>query len=186
MVNPNNGFKWHQDNQNGPVRFEDALRVTMDDTPTTAPCLPQRSHKNSGVNNDAVSEHRGRRPAGLPRAAGLPPEGHDLIVWDAIHKIDGPKNKDWGVEGQGGRKRCSADIVIAGAPYMGEERALFGHVQHSLSDGDPPWAPVAAALPGGHPSDRRAGARRVQPLHGGLPAHGRQHGRERRGDGQLA
>ena len=26
MVNPNNGFKWHQDNQNGPVCFEDALR----------------------------------------------------------------------------------------------------------------------------------------------------------------
>ena len=26
MVNPNNGFKWHQDNQNGPVLFDDALR----------------------------------------------------------------------------------------------------------------------------------------------------------------
>ena len=26
MVNPNKGFKWHQDNQNGPVSFDDALR----------------------------------------------------------------------------------------------------------------------------------------------------------------
>ena len=35
MVNPNRGFTWHQDNQNGPVAFDDALRwwVTMDDTP---------------------------------------------------------------------------------------------------------------------------------------------------------
>ena len=40
MVNPNKGFKWHQDNQNGPLTCGhggklDGLRfwVTMDDTP---------------------------------------------------------------------------------------------------------------------------------------------------------
>ena len=26
MVNPNKGFKWHQDNQNGPIKVEDGLR----------------------------------------------------------------------------------------------------------------------------------------------------------------
>ena len=31
MVNPNKGFKWHQDNQNGPITWEDGLRfwITM-------------------------------------------------------------------------------------------------------------------------------------------------------------
>lgn len=57
MVNPNSGFKWHQDNQNGPVLFDDALRwwVTMDDTPAEygAPVYLKGSHKNKSVKGDA-------------------------------------------------------------------------------------------------------------------------------------
>ena len=57
MVNPNSGFKWHQDNQNGPVLFDDALRwwVTMDDTPAEygAPVYLKGSHKNKSVKSDA-------------------------------------------------------------------------------------------------------------------------------------
>ena len=153
MVNPNNGFKWHQDNQNGPVRFEDALRwwVTMDDTPPDhgAPVYLKGSHKNKCVNNDAVfvNIEDGDLPD-YPEQLAFRPKAGDLIVWDAraIHKIDGPQNKDWGVEGQGGRKRrvLGGTGVIAGAPYMGEERALFSDMStHSLSDGDllagPQW-----------------------------------------------
>ena len=58
MVNPNSGFKWHQDNQNGPVLFDDALRwwVTMDDTPADygAPVYLKGSHNNKSVKKDAV------------------------------------------------------------------------------------------------------------------------------------
>lgn len=35
MVNPNKGFKWHQDNQNGPITWDEGIRfwITMDETP---------------------------------------------------------------------------------------------------------------------------------------------------------
>jgi len=53
MVNPNKGFKWHQDNQNGPVEFESALRwwVTMDETPPDhgAPVYLAGSQNNDSV-----------------------------------------------------------------------------------------------------------------------------------------
>ena len=50
MVNPNKGFKWHQDNQNGPAGFDNALRwwVTMDDSPKDygAPVYLRKSQNN--------------------------------------------------------------------------------------------------------------------------------------------
>ena len=62
MVNPNKGFKWHQDNQNGPVSFDDALRwwVTMDDTPADhgAPVYLRGSQNNTSVGEDAVPRAR--------------------------------------------------------------------------------------------------------------------------------
>ena len=162
MVNPNNGFKWHQDNQNGPVRFEDALRwwVTMDDTPPDhgAPVYLKGSHKNKCVSNDAVfvNIEDGDLPEFSEQLAFRPKAG-DLIVWDAraIHKIDGPKSKDWGVEGQGGRKRrvLGGTGVVAGAPYMGEDRALFSDMStHQLKDADvlqgPQWPQIyPSAIP---------------------------------------
>ena len=46
QVNPNQGFKWHQDNQNGPIDAfgeNKALRwwVTMDETPAGMRCYRQ-------------------------------------------------------------------------------------------------------------------------------------------------
>lgn len=148
MVNPNNGFKWHQDNQNGPVLFDDALRwwVTMDDTPSDhgAPVYLKGSHKNKSVKNDAVfvNLEDGDLP-NYPEQIQFDVNAGDLIVWNAraIHKIDGPKSKDWG-----SRKRrvLGGTGVIKGARYYGEERALFSDMAtHSLVDGDelqgPQW-----------------------------------------------
>ncbi len=35
MLNPNMGFKWHQDNQNGPIYYDEGIRfwITIDETP---------------------------------------------------------------------------------------------------------------------------------------------------------
>ena len=66
MVNPNKGFKWHQDNQNGPIdafgepgaNEWNALRwwVTMDDCPADhgAPVYLRKSHLNTDVTTEAV------------------------------------------------------------------------------------------------------------------------------------
>lgn len=61
----------------------------------------------------------------------------DLIVWNAraIHKIDGPSSKDWGVRK---RRVLGGTGVKAGAQYWGETRALFSDMStHDLKDGDP-------------------------------------------------
>lgn len=142
MVNPNSGFKWHQDNQNGPVLFEDALRwwVTMDDTPVGygAPVYLKGSHKNKSVKNDAVfvDISEGDLPE-FSEQLEFRPKAGDAIVWDAraIHKIDGPKSKDWGVMK---RRVLGGTGVVAGAKYYGESRALFSDMSsHGLRDGDP-------------------------------------------------
>ena len=58
MVNPNKGFKWHQDNQNGPISWENGIRfwITMDETPDDygAPVYLKGSHNNDCVDEQAV------------------------------------------------------------------------------------------------------------------------------------
>ena len=58
MVNPNKGFKWHQDNQNGPIIPEEGLRfwITMDSTPADygSPVYLKGSHENDCVSEEAV------------------------------------------------------------------------------------------------------------------------------------
>jgi len=148
MVNPNSGFKWHQDNQNGPVLFEDALRwwITMDDTPADygAPVYLKGSHKNKSVKKDAVfvNIEEGDLPD-YPEMLEFRPKAGDMIVWDAraIHKIDGPKSKDWGSMK---RRVLGGTGVVKGARYYGEKRALFSDMTtHGKRDGDilegPQW-----------------------------------------------
>lgn len=76
MVNPNKGFKWHQDNQNGPLVSGhggplDALRfwVTMDDTPADygAPVYLRKSHLNKCVGKDDVFVNVSFGPPALRR-----------------------------------------------------------------------------------------------------------------------
>jgi len=142
MVNPNNGFKWHQDNQNGPVLFDDALRwwVTMDDTPSDhgAPVYLKGSHRNKSVKDDAVFVNPSEGDlADYSEQIAFDVHAGDLIVWNAraIHKIDGPSSKDWGVRK---RRVLGGTGVKAGAQYWGETRALFSDMStHDLKDGDP-------------------------------------------------
>lgn len=148
MVNPNSGFKWHQDNQNGPVLFDDALRwwVTMDDTPADygAPVYLKGSHKNKSVKKDAVFVDLDDGDLrDFPEQLEFRPKAGDMIVWNArtIHKIDGPENKDWG---SSKRRVLGGTGVVAGAKYYGEKRALFSDMaSHDMKDGDvlcgPQW-----------------------------------------------
>jgi len=140
MVNPNKGFKWHQDNQNGPIdafggglHAEDephkALRwwVTMDDTPPDhgAPVYLKGSHRNTKVSTDAVFVDLERD--GLleyPELLEFRPKAGDLIVWHAraIHKIDGPADQDWG---QSKRRVLGGTVACNKATYESMGRALF-------------------------------------------------------------
>uniref|UniRef100_A0A7S2B6C9 Phytanoyl-CoA dioxygenase n=1 Tax=Florenciella parvula TaxID=236787 RepID=A0A7S2B6C9_9STRA len=164
MVNPNSGFKWHQDNQNGPVLFDDALRwwVTMDDTPAEygAPVYLKGSHKNKSVKSDAVFvDIESGDLVDYPEQLEFRPKAGDMIVWDArsIHKIDGPESKDWGVMK---RRVLGGTGVKKGAVYMGEDRALFSDMStHELGDGDilsgPQWPRL---YPSAVPSEMQARA----------------------------
>jgi len=142
MVNPNKGFKWHQDNQNGPVSFDDALRwwVTMDDTPRDygAPVYLRRSHENDSVDEDAVFVQldQGDLPNYADDLLEFRPKAGDMIVWHArtIHKIDGPESQDWG-----DRKRrvLGGTVAIDDAKYKDKKKVEFADMgRHSLKDGD--------------------------------------------------
>ena len=152
MVNPNKGFKWHQDNQNGPIdafgNYDDdwskpkALRwwVTMDETPPDhgAPVYLRGSHKNTVVSEDAVFVDLEKD--GLlqyPEIMEFRPKAGDLIVWHsrAIHKIDGPANQDWDASK---RRVLGGTVACDDATYEARGRALFSDMgSHGLEDGMP-------------------------------------------------
>ncbi len=144
MVNPNKGFKWHQDNQNGPIDAfgeDKALRwwVTMDDSPPDHgyPVYLKGSHRNNEVSEDAVFVDLERD--GLlkyPELIECKPKAGDLIVWHArsIHKIDGPKTQDWGSMK---RRVLGGTVALNEVVYESRGRALFSDMgSHGLSDGD--------------------------------------------------
>lgn len=138
MVNPNKGFKWHQDNQNGPIEFEDALRwwVTMDDTPRDygAPVYLRKSHENADVDEDAVFVSEDI--LGGYEQLEFRPKAGDMIVWHArtIHKIDGPESQDWGDRT---RRVLGGTVAIDDAKYKDKQKVEFADMgRHSLEDGD--------------------------------------------------
>jgi len=142
MVNPNKGFKWHQDNQNGPVSFDNALRwwVTMDDSPKDygAPVYLKKSQHNTCVSEDAVfvDIDEGDLPDYHDFTTFRPKAG-DLIVWHArtIHKIDGPTSQDWGSVK---RRVLGGTVAIDDARYEGDGKVEFADMgKHDLKDGDP-------------------------------------------------
>jgi len=146
MVNPNKGFKWHQDNQNGPIdAFQEdfsALRwwVTMDDCPPDhgAPVYLKGSHRNNNVGSDTVFVDLEKD--GLleyPELLEFRPKAGDLIVWHAkaIHKIDGPKSQDWDASR---RRVLGGTVALNDAKYLAGGRLLFSDMgSHGLEDGDP-------------------------------------------------
>lgn len=103
MVNPNKGFKWHQDNQNGPIKWEDGIRfwITMDETPKDygAPVYLKGSHRNTAVDEQSVfvdieqeglEEYRNE----VMEFRTMP---GDMLIWHprTIHKVDGPSDGIW-------------------------------------------------------------------------------------------
>ena len=143
MVNPNKGFKWHQDNQNGPVAFDDALRwwVTMDDTPRDygAPVYLRGSQNNECVDEDAVFVDIDAGDLQLYKKDLLEfrPKAGDMIVWHArtIHKIDGPDSQDWGSMK---RRVLGGTVAIDRATYKDKQKVEFADMgRHNLKDGDP-------------------------------------------------
>mmetsp|Transcript_8987 Transcript_8987/g.20960 ORF Transcript_8987/g.20960 Transcript_8987/m.20960 type:complete len:420 (-) Transcript_8987:81-1340(-) len=168
MVNPNKGFKWHQDNQNGPIdSFGEpganewtSLRwwVTMDDCPPDhgAPVYLRKSHLNMGVSTEAVFVDLEKDGLlAYPELLEFRPKAGDLIVWHAraIHKIDGPRSQDW----ESSRRRVlGGTVAIDDAKYLAGGRLLFADMgSHGMQDGDSLSHPLFPKLwPCSDPNER--------------------------------
>jgi hypothetical protein len=142
MVNPNKGFKWHQDNQNGPISWEEGLRfwITMDETPKDygAPVYLKGSHKNTIVDDQAVfvdieqnglEEYRSK----LLEFRTMP---GDMLIWHprTIHKVDGPADGIWT-----SYRRVLGGTVAKGNAVYHDKRGSGGVLsdlgRHGLEDG---------------------------------------------------
>lgn len=144
MVNPNKGFKWHQDNQNGPISWEEGLRfwITMDETPKDygAPVYLKGSHKNDAVNDQAVfvdiqqdglSEYKDKKLEFRTMPG-------DMLIWHprTIHKVDGPSDGIW----TSYRRVLGGTIAKGGSIYhdkRGSGGVLSDLGRHGLADGEP-------------------------------------------------
>eukprot|EP00565_Helicotheca_tamesis_P009149 CAMPEP_0185731806 /NCGR_PEP_ID=MMETSP1171-20130828/13932_1 /TAXON_ID=374046 /ORGANISM="Helicotheca tamensis, Strain CCMP826" /LENGTH=394 /DNA_ID=CAMNT_0028401139 /DNA_START=118 /DNA_END=1302 /DNA_ORIENTATION=+ len=143
MVNPNKGFKWHQDNQNGPITWEEGIRfwITMDETPKDygAPVYLKGSHRNKIVDDQAVfvdidQEGLEEYNDKLLEFRTMP---GDMLIWHprTIHKVDGPSDGIW----TSYRRVLGGTVAKAGSTYhdkRGSGGVLSDLGRHSLSDGD--------------------------------------------------
>jgi len=143
MVNPNKGFKWHQDNQNGPISWEDGIRfwVTMDETPEDygAPVYLQASHGNTCVDDQAVFvdiEMEGLEDY-KDRLLEFQMQPGDMLIWHpkTIHKVDGPEDGIW----DNYRRVLGGTACVAGTKYVdkrGSGGVLSDLGRHYLQEGD--------------------------------------------------
>lgn len=140
LVNPNKGFGWHQDNQNGPIDFDNAVRwwCAMDrcgQNDYGAPEYLLGSHRNKTVSLEAVFVDP--KDGDLPEYAKtlrLIPEPGDLVLWNArtIHRIVAPPDQRWPEGTQ--RRAIAGTMAKAGTIYRNKGGAsaisdLAGHVQ---------------------------------------------------------
>mmetsp|Transcript_11706 Transcript_11706/g.16408 ORF Transcript_11706/g.16408 Transcript_11706/m.16408 type:complete len:405 (+) Transcript_11706:229-1443(+) len=144
MVNPNKGFKWHQDNQNGPITWEEGIRfwITMDETPKDygAPVYLKGSHRNNIVDEQAVFvdiEQDGLEDYKneLMEFRTMP---GDMLIWHprTIHKVDGPSDGIW----TSYRRVLGGTVAKGGAIYhdkRGSGGVLSDLGKHGLEDGQP-------------------------------------------------
>ena len=143
MVNPNKGFKWHQDNQNGPITWEDGIRfwITMDETPKEygAPVYLKGSHRNEVVDELAVFvdiEQKGLEEYKdqLLEFTTMP---GDMLIWHpkTIHKVDGPSDGIWTTY-----RRVLGGTVAKGGTIYTDKRGTGGVLsdlgKHGLEGGD--------------------------------------------------
>jgi Phytanoyl-CoA dioxygenase (PhyH) len=143
MVNPNKGFKWHQDNQNGPITAEDGVRfwITMDETPADygAPVYLKGSHRNTAVDGNSVfvdidmpglDEYRDEQLVFRTKPG-------DMLVWHpkTIHKIDGPVDGIWT-----SYRRVLGGTVAKGGTRYTDKRGTGGVLsdlgRHGMVHGD--------------------------------------------------
>ena len=159
MVNPNKGFKWHQDNQNGPITSDEGIRfwITMDETPESygAPVYLKGSHKNDVVDPNAVfvdidttttTTTTTVDTATATAATSLRTKYEeiafrtmpgDMLVWHprTIHKVDGPSDGIWTTY----RRVLGGTVARAGSTYhdkRGTGGVLSDLGRHGLVDGD--------------------------------------------------
>lgn len=143
MVNPNKGFKWHQDNQNGPITWEEGIRfwITMDETPATygAPVYLKGSHRNNAVDENAVfvdvnAQGLEDYKEELLEFRTMP---GDMLIWHprTIHKVDGPSDGIW----TSYRRVLGGTVAKAGSLYhdkRGTGGVLSDLGRHNLEDGN--------------------------------------------------
>jgi len=142
LVNPNKGFGWHQDNQNGPIEFGDAIRwwVAMDrcgQDDFGAPEYLLGSHRNTSVSDDAVFVDRQSGDlSSFSRSTKFVPEAGDLIIWNSrtIHRIVAPPGQTWEAGTQ--RRAFGGTVAKAGTLYRNKGGAsgisdLAGHKQQT-------------------------------------------------------
>ena len=143
MVNPNKGFKWHQDNQNGPITWDEGIRfwITMDETPKEygAPVYLKGSHRNSAVDEHAVFvdiEQAGLEDYKNQKLEFRTMPG-DMLIWHprTIHKVDGPSDGIWT-----SYRRVLGGTVAKGGSKYHDKRGTGGILsdlgRHNLKDGD--------------------------------------------------
>lgn len=143
MVNPNKGFKWHQDNQNGPIEWEEGIRfwITMDETPKDygAPVYLKGSHYNDCVDDQAVFvdiEQEGLKSYNDKRLEFRTQPG-DMLIWHprCIHKVDGPEDGIWT-----SYRRVLGGTAAKGGSKYHDKRGTGGVLsdlgRHGLKDGD--------------------------------------------------
>lgn len=143
MVNPNKGFKWHQDNQNGPILPEEGIRfwITMDETPKDygAPVYLKRSHFNNVVDEQAVFvdiEMEGLEEYKDQQLEFRTQPG-DMLIWHpkTIHKIDGPEDGIWT-----SYRRVLGGTAAKGGSKYHDKRGTGGVLsdlgKHNMQDGD--------------------------------------------------
>lgn len=143
MVNPNKGFKWHQDNQNGPITWDEGIRfwITMDETPAEygAPVYLKGSHNNDVVDEQAVfvdieTEGLEAYKDELLEFRTMP---GDMLIWHprTIHKVDGPDDGIWTTY----RRVLGGTVAKAGSFYhdkRGSGGVLSDLGRHGLVDQD--------------------------------------------------
>ena len=143
MVNPNKGFKWHQDNQNGPITPDDGIRfwITMDETPKDygAPVYLKGSHRNTAVDGQSVFvdiNQKGLEEYRDDRLEFRTKPG-DMLIWHpkTIHKIDGPADGIWA-----SFRRVLGGTVAKGGTLYCDKRGTGGVLsdlgRHGMEEGD--------------------------------------------------
>jgi Phytanoyl-CoA dioxygenase (PhyH) len=143
MVNPNKGFKWHQDNQNGPITPEEGIRfwITMDETPADygAPVYLRKSHFNTAVDPQAVfvDIYQDGLQEYCHDLLEFRTQPGDMLIWHpkTIHKIDGPADGIWT-----SYRRVLGGTAAKGGSLYHDKRGTGGVLsdlgRHGMEDGD--------------------------------------------------